>query len=147
MSKITGTGLSGATAIEIGTGAQFTAGTPTTLVLCASSGPGCFTVTNSTTLDISAMPGHVAGAVTVQVVTLGTSASTAYLTIVSYREHRPGHLHPGSGDPAQHRPPARRQRHQRHRQHHRHLESLITVTVPPSAIVGLYTATITHSVS
>ena len=76
--KITGTGLSGATAIEIGTAAQFTAGTPTTLVLCASSGPGCFTVTNSTTLDISAMPGHVAGAVTVQVVTLGTSASTAY---------------------------------------------------------------------
>ena len=76
--KITGTGLNGATAIEIGTAAQFTAGTPTTLVLCASSGPGCFTVTNSTTLDISAMPGHVAGAVTVQVVTLGTSASTAY---------------------------------------------------------------------
>ena len=76
--KITGTGLNGATAIEIGTAAQFTAGTPTTLVLCASSGPGCFTVTSSTTLDISAMPGHVAGAVTVQVVTLGTSASTAY---------------------------------------------------------------------
>ena len=76
--KITGTGLNGATAIEIGTAAQFTAGTPTTLVLCASSGPGCFTVTNSTTLDISAMPGHVAGAVTVEVVTLGTSASTAY---------------------------------------------------------------------
>ena len=34
---VTGTGLAGATAIEIGTAAQFTAGTPTTLNLCATS--------------------------------------------------------------------------------------------------------------
>ena len=76
--KITGTGLNAATAIEIGTAAQFSAGTPTTVVLCASSAPGCFTVVSSTSLDISSMPAHAAGAVTVKVVTLGTSASIAY---------------------------------------------------------------------
>jgi uncharacterized repeat protein (TIGR01451 family) len=76
--KITGTGLGAATAIEIGTAAQFTAGTPTTLNLCAASGPGCFTVVSDTSLDISAMPAHAAGAVTVKVVTLGTAASTSY---------------------------------------------------------------------
>ena len=67
--KITGTGLGAATAIEIGTTAQFTAGTPTTLVLCATAAPGCFTVVSGTSLDISAMPAHAAGAVTVKVVT------------------------------------------------------------------------------
>ena len=76
--KITGTGLGAATAIEIGTTAQFTAGTPTTLVPCASSAVGCFTVVSSTSLDISSMPAHAAGAVTVKVVTLGISASIAY---------------------------------------------------------------------
>ena len=76
--KITGTGLGAATAIEIGTAAQFTAGTPTTVNLCAASGPGCFTVVSGTSLDISSMPGHAAAAVTVKVVTLGASASTAY---------------------------------------------------------------------
>ena len=75
--KITGTGLGAATAIEIGTAAQFTAGTPTALVLCATAAAGCFTFA-SDTLDISAMPAHAAGAVTVKVVTLGTSASTSY---------------------------------------------------------------------
>ena len=76
--KITGTGLGAATAIEIGTAAEFAAGTPTTLNLCATSGPGCFTVVSGTSLDISAMPAHTAGAVTVKVVTLGISASTSY---------------------------------------------------------------------
>ena len=76
--KITGTGLGAATAIEIGTAAEFAAGTPTTLNLCATSGTGCFTVVSGTSLDISAMPAHTAGAVTVKVVTLGTSASTSY---------------------------------------------------------------------
>ena len=76
--KITGTGLGAATAIEIGTTAQFTAGTPTTLVPCASSAAGCFTVVSGTSLDISSMPAHAAGAVTVKVVTLGISASIAY---------------------------------------------------------------------
>ncbi len=76
--KITGTGLGAATAIEIGTTAQFTAGTPTTLVLCATAAPGCFTVVSDTSLDISSMPAHAAAAVTVKVVTLGTSASITY---------------------------------------------------------------------
>ena len=76
--KITGTGLNAATAIEIGTAAQFSAGTPATVVLCASSAPGCFTVVSGTSLDISSMPAHAAGAVTVKVVTLGTSASISY---------------------------------------------------------------------
>jgi large repetitive protein len=76
--KITGTGLDAATAIEIGTAAEFAAGTPTTLNLCAASGPGCFTVVSGTSLDISAMPAHMAAAVTVKVVTLGTASSTTY---------------------------------------------------------------------
>ena len=73
-----GTGLSGVTAIEIGTGAQFAAGTPTTLALCATSAPGCFTVTSSTSLDISSMPAHAAATVTVEVVSLGVSGSGTY---------------------------------------------------------------------
>ena len=73
-----GTGLSGATAIEIGTAAQFTAGTPVTLALCTTSAPGCFTVTSSTSLDISSMPAHAAASVTVQVVSLGVSGSGTY---------------------------------------------------------------------
>ena len=47
-------------------------------MLCASSAPGCFTVVSGTSLDISSMPAHAAGAVTVKVVTLGISASIAY---------------------------------------------------------------------
>lgn len=76
---ITGTSLGGATAIEIGTSADFAAGTPATLVLCSAAGPGCFTVgTGGLTLSISAMPRHIAGSVTVKVVTLGTSSSGSY---------------------------------------------------------------------
>ena len=75
---ITGSNLSGATAVEIGTSAEFKAGTPTTLVLCSSPAPGCFTITNSTTIAISSMPAHAAGSVTVAVVSLGTSGTVAY---------------------------------------------------------------------
>ncbi len=75
---VSGTNLSGATAIEIGTAAEFTAGTPTTLALCAAAGPGCFTVTSSTSLDISDMPGHAAGSVIVKVVSLGVAGSGSY---------------------------------------------------------------------
>ena len=60
---VTGTNLGGATAIEIGTTAEFAAGTPTTLNLRASSAPGCFTVTSATSLDISSMPAHTAASV------------------------------------------------------------------------------------
>jgi hypothetical protein len=75
---VSGTNLGGATAIEIGTAAQFTAGTPTTLNLCAASAAGCFTVTSGTSLDISSMPAHAAGAVTVRVVSLGIGGTVAY---------------------------------------------------------------------
>jgi large repetitive protein len=75
---ITGTNLSGATAVEIGTTAEFNAGTPTTLVLCSSPAPGCFTITNSTTIAISSMPAHAAGSVTVKVVSTGIAGSTSY---------------------------------------------------------------------
>jgi large repetitive protein len=76
---VTGTNLSGATAIEIGTAAEFTAGTPTTLNLCATAAPGCFTVTSSTSLDISSMPAHSAGTVVVKVVSLGINGTGAYI--------------------------------------------------------------------
>lgn len=75
---ITGTNLGDATAIEIGTSAEFTAGTPTTLVLCATAAAGCFTVGSSTTLTISSMPAHAAGSVTVKVVSRGIAGSTSY---------------------------------------------------------------------
>jgi hypothetical protein len=75
---VTGTNLGGATAIEIGTAAEFAAGTPATVVLCSAAAPGCFTVTSGTSLDISVMPGHAAGAVTVKVVSLGIADSGSY---------------------------------------------------------------------
>jgi len=75
---VSGTNLGGATAIEVGTATQFAAGTPTTLNLCASSAAGCFTVTSATSLDISSMPAHAAGAVTVKVVSLGLPGTGAY---------------------------------------------------------------------
>jgi hypothetical protein len=76
---VSGTNLGGATAIEIGTAAEFTAGTPATLMLCSSPAPGCFTVTSATSLDISDMPAHVAAAVQVSVVSLGIAGTGAYL--------------------------------------------------------------------
>jgi hypothetical protein len=75
---VTGINLSGATAIEIGTAAEFAAGTPATVVLCSASAPGCFTVTSGVSLDIPDMPAHLAGSVTVKVVSLGISGSGAY---------------------------------------------------------------------
>ena len=75
---VTGTNLAGATAIEIGTAAQFAAGTPTTLNLCATAAAGCFTVTSSTSLAISSMPAHAAAAVQVSVVSLGIAGTGAY---------------------------------------------------------------------
>jgi hypothetical protein len=75
---VSGTNLGGATAIEIGTTAEFAAGTPTTLVRCSSPASGCFTVTSATSLDISDMPAHVAGSVQVSVVSLGIAGTGAY---------------------------------------------------------------------
>jgi hypothetical protein len=76
--KITGTNLGGATAVEIGTAAEFAAGTPTTLNLCSSAAPGCFTVTSATSLDIPSMPAHTAALVQIRVVSLGISGTGAY---------------------------------------------------------------------
>jgi hypothetical protein len=76
--KITGTNLGGATAVEIGTPAEFAAGKPTALALCAVAAPGCFTVVSGTTLDISSMPAHVAGTVAVKVVSLGIAGVVSY---------------------------------------------------------------------
>jgi uncharacterized repeat protein (TIGR01451 family) len=79
---ITGTGLSTATAIEIGTAAEFAAGTVKAVVPCSGGLPaGCFTITNDTSIDIPLMPSHAAGLVQVRVVTYGTSGTTAYTYI------------------------------------------------------------------
>jgi len=75
---VSGTNLGGATAIEIGTAAEFAAGTPATLNLCTAAAAGCFTVTSSTSLNISSMPAHAAGAVQVSVVSLGIASTGAY---------------------------------------------------------------------
>ncbi|MGS0683806.1 beta strand repeat-containing protein [Nakamurella sp. GG22] len=75
---ISGTGLTGATSIQIGTDAELAAGTGTTLVPCATvAAPGCFTVSGST-LVISSMPAHAVAAVTVKVINLGASGSATY---------------------------------------------------------------------
>jgi large repetitive protein len=75
---VSGTNLGGATAIEVGTAAEFAAGTPATLNLCSAAAPGCFTVTSATSLDISSMPGHAAATVQVKVVSLGVAGTGAY---------------------------------------------------------------------
>jgi uncharacterized repeat protein (TIGR01451 family)/fimbrial isopeptide formation D2 family protein len=75
---ITGTNLSGATAVEIGTRDEQRAGTAITLVLCSSPAPGCFTITNSTTIAISSMPAHAAAAAQVTVVSLGIGSTVNY---------------------------------------------------------------------
>jgi large repetitive protein len=75
---VTGTNLSGATAIEVGTAAEFAAGTPLILERCSAPAAGCFTVTSDLSLDISDMPAHVAGLVTVKVVSLGIAGSGTF---------------------------------------------------------------------
>jgi len=75
---VSGTNLSGATAVEVGTAAEFAAGTPVYLGLCSAPAPGCFTITNSTSIDISSMPAHTAGAVRVSVVSLGIARTGDY---------------------------------------------------------------------
>jgi uncharacterized repeat protein (TIGR01451 family) len=77
---IAGLNLGGATAIEIGTAAQFTAGTPTTVVVCSGGLPaGCFTIdVTGTSISIPSMPPHLAGAVQVKVVSLGIADIGTY---------------------------------------------------------------------
>ncbi|GAA0996316.1 hypothetical protein GCM10009555_091900 [Acrocarpospora macrocephala] len=76
-----GSNITGATAIEIGTVAEQHAGTPVTLLPCAS-GPaaGCFTVNPNGTLNISSMPARAsADTVTVTVVTRGVAGAANYV--------------------------------------------------------------------
>jgi len=77
---VSGTNISGATAIEIGTTSQQQAGTPVVLLPCASgSAAGCFTVNSNGTLDISSFPAVAASAtVNVTVVTLGIAGAASY---------------------------------------------------------------------
>ncbi|WP_345636969.1 putative Ig domain-containing protein [Rugosimonospora acidiphila] len=78
---ITGTNLTGANAVEIGTTAEQQAGTPVVLPPCAS-GPaaGCFTVNADGSLSISSMPGRSSPAtVRVTVVTLGVAGFASYV--------------------------------------------------------------------
>lgn len=78
---VTGTNISGATAIEIGTTAQQQAGTPVVLLPC-QSGPaaGCFTVNGDGSLQISSMPARASAAtVGVTVVTRGVAGVTSYV--------------------------------------------------------------------
>ncbi|HEY2578581.1 MAG TPA: fibronectin type III domain-containing protein, partial [Streptosporangiaceae bacterium] len=77
---ISGTSISGATAIEIGTTAQQQAGTPVVLLPCPSgAAPGCFTVSGSN-LSISSMPAVTAAeTVNVTVVTLGVAGAASYV--------------------------------------------------------------------
>src|SRR3984885_5466715 len=75
---VSGTNLSGATAVEAGTAAEFAAGAPLALALCSAPAPGCFTIASATSIDIPDMPAHVAGAVKVSVVSLGIAGTGAY---------------------------------------------------------------------
>jgi uncharacterized repeat protein (TIGR01451 family) len=78
---VTGTNITGATAIEIGTTAQQQAGTPVVLLPC-QSGPaaGCFTVNANGSLAISSMPARTSAVtVGVTVVTVGVAGVTSYV--------------------------------------------------------------------
>ena len=76
---ITGTNLTDATSIQIGSTAEMIGLNGSTLFKCAgAAAAGCFTVVGST-LVISSMPAHAAAAaLPVKVVNLGTSAVIAY---------------------------------------------------------------------
>jgi large repetitive protein len=75
---VTGSEITGATAIEVGTTAEFAAGTPTIVLPCSTAlTSGCFSVSDST-LVITGMPAHAAGSVIVKVVTLGVAGSATY---------------------------------------------------------------------
>ena len=77
---VSGTNISGATAIEIGTTSQQQAGTPVVLLPCPTgTTTGCFTVNANGTLSIASMPAVAASTtVNVTVVTLGTASSASY---------------------------------------------------------------------
>ncbi|WP_374947808.1 beta strand repeat-containing protein [Agreia sp.] len=77
---LTGTNTANATAVEIGTAAQQTAGTPVVLLPCPANTPaaGCFTQSGST-ITISSMPARGSpGAVSITVVTSGLASAAPY---------------------------------------------------------------------
>lgn len=78
---VSGSNISNATAIEIGTAAEQNAGTPVVLLPCASGATsGCFTVNGNGTLTIPSMPARAASTtVSVNVVTQGLDADATYL--------------------------------------------------------------------
>ncbi len=78
---VSGTNISGASAIEIGTPAEQQAGTPVSLLPCQSGAAAtCFTVNTDGTLDISSMPSRSSAAtVTVTVVTRGVAGAASYV--------------------------------------------------------------------
>ncbi|MER5619667.1 putative Ig domain-containing protein [Streptosporangium sp. NPDC002544] len=82
---VSGTNISNATAIMIGTAAEQAAGTAVVLLPCASGATtGCFTANANGTLTIPAMPARAASAsVSVTVVTLGLAASATYIYAAS----------------------------------------------------------------
>ncbi|GAA0833223.1 fibronectin type III domain-containing protein [Streptosporangium amethystogenes subsp. fukuiense] len=82
---VSGTNISNATAIMIGTAAEQAAGTAVVLLPCASGATtGCFTANANGTLTIPAMPARAASAsVSVTVVTLGLAASATYVYAAS----------------------------------------------------------------
>src|SRR3984957_12183820 len=77
---VTGTNVSGATAVYIGTTSQQQAGTPAVLLPCPSGVTvGCFTVNANGSLNIASMPAVAASAtVNVTVVTLGIAGAASY---------------------------------------------------------------------
>ncbi|WP_440070964.1 putative Ig domain-containing protein [Streptosporangium sp. OZ121] len=80
---VSGTNISNATAIEIGTTAQQQAGTPVVLLPCPSGvTTGCFVNNGDGTLTIPSMPARTSAAeVNVNVVTEGLDAQAAYIYI------------------------------------------------------------------
>ena len=76
-----GSNIAAATAIEIGTTAQQQAGTPVTLLPCATGVTGgCFSVNGNGTLAIASMPARAGAAtVSVTVVTQGVAAAATYV--------------------------------------------------------------------
>ncbi|MFI6453804.1 putative Ig domain-containing protein [Streptosporangium amethystogenes] len=82
---VSGTNISNATAVMIGTAAEQAAGTAVVLLPCASGATtGCFTANANGTLTIPTMPARAASAsVSVTVVTLGLAASATYVYAAS----------------------------------------------------------------
>ncbi|HEY3670644.1 MAG TPA: putative Ig domain-containing protein [Acidimicrobiia bacterium] len=77
---VSGSNITGANAIEIGTTSEQQGGTPVTLLPCpGAAAAGCFTVSGST-LVISSMPARASAAtVSVTVVTQGIAAAASYV--------------------------------------------------------------------